>query len=82
MGTAKSTATAAQRIAGPQRGAYLPAKQEARLLFPLITVTAEVIREWTLRQTAAREYTPQPAGTVVSAGFDGAYGYSVVVDTR
>ena len=75
VGTAKSTATAAQRIAARSEGLICPLSKGS---FVVSSYYGDG-RGHKGMDRGTGIYA-SAAGTVVSAGFDGAYGYSVVID--
>ena len=78
VGTAKSTATAAQRIAARSEGLICPLSKGSFVVSYYGDGRGH--KGMDLAADRGTGIYASAAGTVVSAGFDGAYGYSVVVD--
>ena len=79
VGTAKSTATAAQRIAARSEGLICPLSKGSFVVSSYYG-DGRGHKGMDLAADRGTGIYASAAGTVVSAGFDGAYGYSVVVD--
>ncbi len=79
VGTAKSTATAAQRIAARSEGFICPLGKGSFVVSSYYG-DGRGHKGMDLAADYGTGIYAAAAGTVVSAGFDGAYGYSVVVD--
>ena len=79
VGTAKSTATAAQKIAARSEGLICPLGKGSFVVSSYYG-DGRGHKGMDLAADYGTGVYAAAAGTVVSAGFDGAYGYSVVID--